>query len=90
MGSKLEHVESTYCVRFILFVLHLLIYLSKLFGQSVLNIQGQGGNISVKTHNDELILIKSSGKILANMDNQHNSLFLEFVSEPFQGDSRLQ
>jgi putative hydrolase of the HAD superfamily len=48
-----------------------LIYLSKLFGQSVLNIQGQGGNISVKTHNDELILIKSSGKILANMDNQN-------------------
>ena len=46
-----------------------LIYLSKLFGSSILNIQGQGGNISVKTLNNELILIKSSGGILGNMDN---------------------
>jgi len=46
-----------------------LIYLSKLFGSSTLNIQGQGGNISVKTLNSELILIKSSGGILGNMDN---------------------
>lgn len=46
-----------------------LIYLSKLFGSSTLNIQGQGGNISVKTLNNELILIKSSGGILGNMDN---------------------
>jgi ribulose-5-phosphate 4-epimerase/fuculose-1-phosphate aldolase len=46
-----------------------LIYLSKLFGSSTLNIQGQGGNISVKTLNNQLILIKSSGGILGNMDN---------------------
>ena len=32
-----------------------LIYLSKLFGSSTLNIQGQGGNISVKTLNNQLI-----------------------------------
>lgn len=42
------------------------IYLSKYFGQSILNIQGQGGNISVKS--DGLLLIKSSGCILANTD----------------------
>jgi putative hydrolase of the HAD superfamily len=46
-----------------------LIYLSKLFGSSTLNIQGQGGNISVKMLNNQLILIKSSGGILGNMDN---------------------
>jgi len=46
-----------------------LIYLSKLFGSSTLNIQGQGGNISVKTLDNQLILIKSSGGILGNMDN---------------------
>jgi len=45
-----------------------LIYLSKLFGQSIINIQGQGGNISIKTHNNNLLLIKSSGAILGNMD----------------------
>lgn len=43
-----------------------LIHLSKLFGQSDINIQGQGGNISVKC--DELILIKSSGEILGNIN----------------------
>ena len=46
-----------------------LIYLSKLFGSSTLNIQGQGGNISVKTLDNKLILIKSSGGILGNMDS---------------------
>jgi putative hydrolase of the HAD superfamily len=44
-----------------------LIFLSKLFGQSVINVQGQGGNISVKTH--DLLLIKSSGSILGNIDS---------------------
>lgn len=42
------------------------IYISKYFGQSILNIQGQGGNISIKFN--ELMLIKSSGCILANTD----------------------
>jgi HAD superfamily hydrolase (TIGR01549 family) len=46
-----------------------LIYLSKLFGSSILNIQGQGGNISVKTLDNRLIIIKSSGGILGNIDN---------------------
>jgi len=46
-----------------------LVYLAKLFGQSSLNIQGQGGNISVKMLEDKLIIIKSSGGILGNMDN---------------------
>jgi HAD superfamily hydrolase (TIGR01549 family) len=42
-----------------------LIFLSKYFGQSVLNIQGPGGNISVKMY--DLIFIKSSGAVLANV-----------------------
>lgn len=45
-----------------------LIFTSKLFGQSIINIQGQGGNISIKTNNNNLLLIKSSGSILGNMD----------------------
>ncbi len=48
-----------------------LIYLSKLFGQSILNIQGQGGNISIKTNDNNFILIKSSGCILGNMDQNN-------------------
>lgn len=44
-----------------------LIFLSKLFGQSDMNVQGQGGNISIKTHG--LLFIKSSGSILGNIDN---------------------
>ena len=43
-----------------------LIFLSKYFGQSELNVQGQGGNISVKSNN--LLLIKSSGCILGNIN----------------------
>ena len=42
-----------------------LIFLSKYFGQSVLNIQGPGGNISVKL--DDFIFIKSSGAVLGNL-----------------------
>jgi putative hydrolase of the HAD superfamily len=42
-----------------------LIFLSKYFGQSNLNIQGPGGNISVKL--DEIIFIKSSGAVLGNL-----------------------
>ena len=38
----------------------------KYFGQSELNVQGQGGNISVKSNN--LLLIKSSGCILGNIN----------------------
>jgi len=45
-----------------------LIYISKLFGQSIINIQGQGGNISIKTQKNKLLLIKSSGAILGNID----------------------
>jgi putative hydrolase of the HAD superfamily len=47
-----------------------LIYLSKLFAQSTLNIQGQGGNISVKTFENKIMLIKSSGTILGNMNEK--------------------
>ena len=42
-----------------------LIFLSKYFGQSILNIQGPGGNISVKLN--DIIFIKSSGAILGNL-----------------------
>lgn len=42
------------------------LFLSKYFGQSVLTVQGQGGNISIK--NNDCMLIKSSGCILANTD----------------------
>jgi len=48
-----------------------LIYLSKLFGQSIINIQGQGGNISIKTQNNNLLVIKSSGTILGNIDKNY-------------------
>ena len=48
-----------------------LIFLSKLYGQSIINIQGQGGNISVKTFNNNLLLIKASGGILGNMDKNN-------------------
>ena len=50
-----------------------LIYTSKLFGQSIVNIQGQGGNISIKTQtpNNNLLLIKSSGAILGNMEKNN-------------------
>ena len=40
------------------------IFLSKYFGQSCLNVQGPGGNISVKT--DNILFIKSSGCTLGN------------------------
>jgi ribulose-5-phosphate 4-epimerase/fuculose-1-phosphate aldolase len=46
-----------------------LVSLSKLFGQSITNIQGPGGNISVKQ--DDLLFIKSSGSILGNMSNDN-------------------
>jgi len=42
-----------------------LIFLSKYFGQSNLNVQGPGGNISVKL--DTIIFIKSSGAVLGNI-----------------------
>ena len=42
-----------------------LTFLSKYFGQSVLNIQGPGGNISVKL--DGITFIKSSGYVLGNI-----------------------
>ena len=42
-----------------------LLFLSKYFGQSNLNVQGPGGNISVKL--DDIIFIKSSGAVLGNM-----------------------
>ena len=42
-----------------------LIFLSKYFGQSNLNIQGPGGNISIKL--DDIIFIKSSGAVLGNL-----------------------
>ena len=42
-----------------------LIFLSKYFGQSILNIQGPGGNISIKL--DNIIFIKSSGAVLGNL-----------------------
>ena len=50
-----------------------LIFTSKLFGQSIVNIQGQGGNISIKTQtpNNNLLLIKSSGAILGNMEKNN-------------------
>ena len=42
-----------------------LVFLSKYFGQSLLNVQGPGGNISVKL--DDFLFIKSSGCILGNI-----------------------
>ena len=42
-----------------------LIFLSKYFGQSILNTQGPGGNISIKL--DDIMFIKSSGFVLGNV-----------------------
>ena len=44
------------------------IFLSKYFGQSTINIQGQGGNISIKMEvtNNSLLFVKSSGFIMGN------------------------
>jgi len=42
-----------------------LIFLSKYFGQSNLNVQGPGGNISIKLN--DIIFIKSSGSVLGNI-----------------------
>lgn len=50
-----------------------LIFLSKYFGQSVLNTQGPGSNISIKFQN--CMFIKSSGAVLANI-NEYNGYCL--------------
>jgi hypothetical protein len=44
------------------------LFLSKYFGSSILNVQGPGGNISIKMENQKnnLLFIKSSGFILGN------------------------
>lgn len=61
------------------------IFLSKYFGQSLLNVQGQGGNISIKL--DDLIFIKSSGAILGNITNTdgyciaNNKMCLDFLQK---------
>ena len=61
------------------------IFLSKYFGQSLLNVQGQGGNISIKL--DDLLFIKSSGAILGNITNTdgyciaNNKLCLQYLQD---------
>lgn len=61
------------------------IFLSKYFGQSLLNIQGQGGNISIKLN--DIIFIKSSGSILGNVHYTdgyclaNNVMCLEFLEK---------
>jgi putative hydrolase of the HAD superfamily len=59
-----------------------LIYVSKLFGQSIINIQGQGGNISIKTPSstNKLLLIKSSGAILGNIDKNSGFCIVDNIS----------
>ena len=57
-----------------------LIYVSKLFGQSIINIQGQGGNISIKSLNNKLLLIKSSGAILGNIDKNSGFCIVDNIS----------
>jgi ribulose-5-phosphate 4-epimerase/fuculose-1-phosphate aldolase len=52
-----------------------LIFLSKYFGQSILNIQGPGGNISIKL--DEIIFIKSSGAVLGNLSYSDGYCFAD-------------
>ena len=67
------------------------ICLSKYFGQSLLNVQGQGGNISIKLN--DLLFIKSSGAILGNVNYTHgycianNNLCLELFKH---NDSNLK
>lgn len=47
---------------------HEYVFLSKYFGQSILNVQGCGGNISVKI--DDVMMIKSSGTILGDTSDR--------------------
>lgn len=71
-----------------------LIFLSKHFGQSVINTQGAGGNISVKV-NDECLLIKSSGSTLGNMTVSdgyclvHTPSCIKCIEENRENDLRL-
>lgn len=51
------------------------IFLSKYFGQSELNVQGPGGNISIKMEN--ILFIKSSGCILGNVSYDEGFCLLD-------------
>lgn len=62
-----------------------LIYLSKFFGQSVLDVQGQGGNISVK-HND-MMFIKCSGAVLGDISLKEGYCIVNYLTrELLQGN----
>ena len=71
-----------------------LVFLSKYFGQSVLNVQGAGGNISVKV-NEETMLIKSSGSVLGNMTLNdgyclvHSPTCIKLIDENRENDLRF-
>lgn len=62
-----------------------LIFLSKYFGQSTLNIQGAGGNISIK--HEDLLIIKSSGFIMGNMEKDKGYCITKGL-EKIKGDGR--
>lgn len=69
MMSKIIHFTN-YNALYLFFVEYFqttneFVYLSKYFGQSILNVQGPGGNISIKMNN--ILCIKSSGTILGNV-----------------------
>ena len=55
------------------------IYLSKLFGQETYNIQGKGGNISIKFNN--YIIIKSSGVIQGNCNYNYGYSLLDINTD---------
>lgn len=61
------------------------VYLSKYYGQSTLNVQGVGGNLSVKI--GDLMAIKSSGFVMGNTENNigycviNNNLCKEYFKE---------
>lgn len=55
-------------------------YLSHLFGQSSNFVQGGGGNISIKMNNNKILLIKSSGNLLANVTKYSGYCILDNCS----------
>jgi len=69
------------------------VFLSKYFGQSDLNVQGPGGNISVKQ--GQMMFIKTSGTVLANTSNienyclVNNELCLESLKKNQKSNSKF-
>lgn len=58
-----------------------LVFLSKYFGQSNINVQGAGGNISIKNTDNDLIFVKSSGVVLGNLEKDNGYCLLKNIND---------